>query len=181
MLTEKQHEIIEQIKQEFESHNQVIDLRKKDSSLFNFEGIISHVQERDDFIAEQYASNIANYRAVELSVLDEIDILNKELKLLGFVAYLREEYNKHGNIWNWQVYLSKINASSNQDRNLMTLGVHIDYEELFFKDKRISGHHRIFPTYKYGYSNYAAKDMVSLFKIDKVREHLTRYWERYNK
>jgi len=52
MLTEKQNQIIDQIKQEFENHNQVIDLRKNQKSRFNFESIISEIQRREDFISE---------------------------------------------------------------------------------------------------------------------------------
>lgn len=181
MLTEKQNEIIEQIKQEFESHNQSIDLRKKSSSLLNLQTIISDIQERDDFIEEQHAINLANYKVVEQQVLEEVKVLNDELKVLGFHAELDVHVDRKGSTHNWGVRLSKINAESGEHKNFMALYIEIKRNHyIYFKEKRIDHLWQILPQYEWRYSNYRASNFVALLKNDYVRDHLSHYWEKFN-
>ena len=181
MLTEKQNEIIEQIKQEFESHNRSVDLRKKSSSFLNLQTIISDIQERDDYIEEQYAINLANYKVVEQQVQEEIKVLNDELKVLGFYAELHTHFDPKGGSCSWDVRLSKINAESSQHKNFMALHIEIKRTQyVFFKEKRIDNLCQILAQYDWRYSNYRASNFVALLKNDYVRDHLSYYWEKFN-
>lgn len=181
MLTEKQNEIIEQIKQEFESHNRSIDLRKKSSSLLNLQTIISDIQERDDLIEEQYAMNLANYKVVEQQVLEEVKVLNDELKVLGFHAEFYPHFDPKGGTTIWDVRLSKINAESKEHKNFMVLYIEIKRNHYtYFKEKRIDNLCQILPQYDWRYSNYRASNFVALLKNDYVRDHLSHYWEKFN-
>lgn len=181
MLTEKQNQIIEQIKQEFENHNQSIDLRKKSSSLLNLQTIISDVQERDDYIEEQYAINLANYKVVEQKVQEEIKVLNDELKVLGFHAELYTHIDHKGSYHSWDVRLSKINGTRREHEYFMVLHVEIKINSnIYFKEKRISNLWQILPQYEWRYSNYRASNFVALLKNDYVRDHLSYYWEKFN-
>jgi hypothetical protein len=178
MLTTKQNEIIEQIKQEFESHNQVIDLRKQRTSLFNFESIISDIQEKEDFLAEQAKINIASYATIEYQVYQELKLLNNELKVLGLVASLYANVSEKGSCFDWSVFLSKINAKTNHDKNLMSINVIIEREKLSHKAKIIEGFWNVIPKYQWRYSSYISKDIVTLMKNEYIREHLTSVWQR---
>lgn len=181
MLTQKQNEIIEQIKQEFESHNQIIDLRKKSSSLLNLQTIISDIQERDNLIEEQYAINLANYRVVEQQVLEEVKVLNDELKVLGFHAELHVRVDCKGSTHNWDVRLSKINAESRERIDFMVLHLEIKRNHyVYFKEKRIDNLWQILPEYKWRYSSYTASNVIALLKNDYVKDHLGYYWEKFN-
>ena len=108
MLTEKQNQIIDEIKQEFESHNELINSRKQTSSLLNLESIISDIEERDNLIEEMMVINLSNYGAIQVKVEEEIEVLNRELKVLGFEAELIFKQDPKGSIRHWNVYLSKI-------------------------------------------------------------------------
>lgn len=181
MLTEKQNEIIEQIKQEFESHNRSIDLRKKSSSLLNLQTIISDIQERDDFIEEQYAINLANYKVIEQQVREEVKVLNDELKVLGFYGTLYPHVDQKGSIHSWDVRLSKINSESKEQINFMALHIQIKRNHYtYFKEKRIDNLWQILPQYEWRYSNYRGSNFVALLKNDYVRDHLSYYWEKFN-
>lgn len=182
MLTQKQNEIIEQIKQEFESHNQVIDLRKQSSSLLNLQTIISDIQERDDFIEEQMTTNLANYRVIKEKVEEEIAVLNRELKVLGFCADLRMTVNPRGNVCHWNVHLNRIDAESNEYKNFMTLVIAITTNDhVYFNEKLIDKLCLVSSEYTWRYNHYSATNVISLLKNDYLRDHLSYYWEKFNK
>lgn len=180
MLTTKQNEIIEQIKQEFESHNQVIDLRKQSSSLLNLNTIISDIQERDDFIEEQMSINLANYKVIKEKVEEEIVVLNRELEVLGFCADLKMTVNPRGNVCHWNVNLNTI--ESNEYKNFMNLVIAITTnEDVYFNGKRIHKLCLVSSDYTWRYDHYSTTDVISLLKNDYVRDHLSYYWEKFNK
>ena len=180
MLTLKQNEIIEQIKQEFESHNELINSRKQSSSLLNLNTIISDIQERDDFIEEQMSINLANYRVVKEKVEEEIAVLNRELKVLGFCADLKMSLNPRGNICHWNVNLNRI--ESNEYKNFMTLVISITTNDhVYFNEKRIDKLCLVSTQYTWFYGGYRATNVISLLKNDYVRDHLSNYWEKFNK
>ena len=182
MLTLKQTEIIEQIKQEFESHNQVIDLRKQSSSLLNLNTIISDIQERDDFIEEQMAINLANYKVIKEKVEEEVAVLNRELEVLGFCADLTTSVNPRGRVSHWNVHLSKINTDSKECINFMTIGILITRDDhVQFNKKQIDNLSAISTLYTWYYGSYRATNVISLLKNDYVRDHLSYYWEKFNK
>ena len=182
MLTPKQNEIIEQIKQEFESHNELINSRKKSSSLLNLQTIISDIQERDEFIEEQHAINLANYKVVEQQFLEEVKVLNRELEVIGFRGEPYVNIHPNGSSHVWNVNLSKINSELNEHKNFMTLYVEVKRNHyIYFKEKRIDNLWQILPQYEWRYSNYRGSDFVALLKNDYVRDHLAHYWEKFNK
>jgi hypothetical protein len=182
MLTPKQNEIIEQIKQEFESHNDSINSRKKSSSLLNLETIISDIQERENLIEEQFAINLANYRAVYEKVQEEIEVLNRELKVLGFYAcLLRNRYDSKGEVDKWGIDLITINPQNDGQKRFMSMYVQLKRNHVYFRGKRIDNLHEILPQYTWHYSNYRADNVISLMKNDYLKEHLGYYWERFNK
>lgn len=180
MLTQKQIEIIEQIKQEFESHNQAIDLRKKSSSLLNLQTIISDIQERDDYIEQQHVINLANYKVVEQQVREEVKALNNELEVIGFHAELHPQFDPKGSINLWDVRLSRINVESREHFMSLYVVIKTNYY-VYFKEKRIDNICQILPQYKWRYCNYSCDNFVALFKNDRVRDHLAHYWEKFNK
>jgi hypothetical protein len=181
MLTQKQNQIIDEIKQEFESHNELINSRKQTSSLLNLESIISDIQERDNLIEEMMVINLSNYGAIRVKVEEEIELLNRELKVLGFEAELFFKQNPKGSIRHWNVYLSKINAQKNAEESFMSMEVNIEVSDLYFKGKPVDDIVKILPKYKWGYGMYTSEDVISLMKSETIREHLAKYWERFNK
>lgn len=182
MLTTKQNEIIEQIKQEFESHNQVIDLRKQSSSLLNLQTIISDIQERDDFIEEAMVANLANYRVIKEKVQEEIVVLNRELEVIGFCADISPNANPRGRIVHWNVHLSKINTESKECINFMTLVIQITINDhVYFNEKRIDDLCLVSSDYTWRYNHYSNTNVISLLKNDYLRDHLSYYWEKFNK
>ena len=182
MLTPKQTEVIEQIKQEFESHNELINSRKQSSSLLNLQTIISDIQERDDFIEETMVTNLANYRVIKEKVQEEIVVLNRELEVIGFCADISLNANPRGRISHWNVYLSKINAESKECINFMTIGINIIRDDhAYFNEKQIDNLSIISTQYTWFYNHYSATNVISLLKNDYVRDHLSYYWEKFNK
>ena len=180
MLTLKQNEIIEQIKQEFESHNQVIDLRKQSSSLLNLQNIISDIQERDDFIEETMVTNLANYKVIKEKVEEEIVVLNRELEVLGFCAELNLSVNPRGRVSHWNVHLNRI--ESNECKNFMNLVIAITLNDhVYFNEKQIDNLCLVSSDYVWRYNHYSATNVISLLKNDYVRDHLSYYWEKFNK
>lgn len=176
MLTEKQNQIIDQIKQEFEKHNQVIDLRKNKTSLFNFEGIISEIQRREDFISELQKINIAEYNVIEANVREEIEVLNSELKTLGFVAELEPKYSATGGIDKWMIHIGKIGAETIHDKRIAWIEVHINRTEILFVGKKIEGYYRVNTNYTFSF-NGCIGSFPSIFKNERVRERLAFLWE----
>jgi hypothetical protein len=182
MLTTKQNEIIEQIKQEFESHNQVIDLRKQSSSLLNLQTIISDIQERDDFIEETMVTNLANYRVIKEKVQEEIVVLNRELEVIGFCADISPNANPRGRVSHWNVRLNRIDSESKECINFMTLVISITINDhIYFNEKRIDDLCLVSSDYTWRYNHYSATNVISLLKNDYVRDHLSYYWEKFNK
>lgn len=183
MLTEKQNEIIEQIKQEFEAHNHAIDLRKKSKSIFGFESIISESQEKEDLIKETEHMNVVNYNVIREKVLADIELLNEELELLGFWAHVGSdnEISPSGRVRTWYFRISKLNAQSNQERNLMSFNIFIDCKKLTLRKKEIPGILQILPTFRYRYCGNFADDLPELFKNDTVKDSLLEYYERFIK
>lgn len=181
MLTQKQNEIIDQIKQEFESHNELINSRKQTSSILNLESIISDIEERDNLIEEMMVINLSNYGAIQVKVEEEIEVLNRELKVLGFEAELIFKQNPKGSIRHWNVYLSKINAQKSAEESFMSIEVNIEVSDIYFKGKPIDDIVKILPKYNWKYSKYTSEDVISLMKNETIREHLANYWERFNK
>jgi hypothetical protein len=180
MLTLKQNEIIEQIKQEFENHNQVIDLRKQSSSLLDLQTIISDIQERDDFIEETMVTNLANYKVIKEKVEEEIVVLNRELEVLGFCAYLNLSVNPRGRVSHWNVHLNRI--ESNECKNFMTIGIQITRDDhAYFNKKQIDNLSIISTQHTWYYNHHSATNVISLLKNDYVRDHLSYYWEKFNK
>ena len=181
MLTQKQNEIIDQIKQEFESHNELINSRSQTSSILNLGSIISDIQERDDLIEEQMAINIANYKVIETKVREEVHVLNRELEVLGFYAVLESRYHARGDVSQWTLAISKKCAELNAEKRFMHIYLNIGRDYLKFKGKRIDDIYQILTNYRWSYSNYSSEDLMSLMKNETVREHLANYWERFNK
>lgn len=181
MLTQKQNEIIDQIKQEFESHNELINSRSQTSSILNLESIISDIEERDNLIEEMMVINLSNYGAIQVKVEEEIEVLNRELKVLGFESELIFKQNPTGSIRHWNVYLSKINPQKNAEESFMSIEVNIEASDIYFKGKPIDGIVKILPKYNWKYSRYTSEDVISLMKNETIREHLANYWERFNK
>lgn len=183
MLTEKQNEIIEQIKQEFEAHNHAIDLRKKSKSIFGFESIISESQEKEDLIKETEHLNVVNYHVIRDKVLTDIGLLNEELETIGFWAHFAPEnrIDPTGRTRIWYFRISKVNAESNQERNLMSFMIYIDTKELTCRDKVVNGMSQILPTFRYGYSSHFSEVLPKLFKNNRVKDDLLEYYERYIK
>ena len=177
MLTQKQNQIIDEIKQEFESHNELINSRKQTSSLLNLESIISDIEERDNLIEEMMVINLSNYGAIRVKVEEEIEVLNRELKVLGFEAKLIFKQNPKGSIRHWNVELYKISTG----KEFMSMEVNIRVSDLYFKGKPVDGIVKILPKYKWGYSRYTSEDVISLMKNETIREHLAHHWERLNK
>ncbi len=176
MLTEKQNQIIDQIKQEFENHNQVIDLRKNQKSRFNFESIISEIQRREDFISELKQINIAEYKVIEANVREEIEVLNSELKTLGFVAELESKHSATGEIKKWMIHIGKIGAETIHDKRIEWIEVYISTTEILFVGKKIEGYYRVNPNYSFCFNGYWGS-FESLFKKERVRERLAFLWE----
>ena len=181
MLTQKQNQIIDEIKQEFESHNELINSRKQTSCLLNLESIISDIEERDNLIEEMMVINLSNYGAIRVKVEEEIEVLNRELKVLGFEAELIFKQDPKGSIRHWNVYLSKINAQKNAEKWFMSMEVNIRVSDPYFKGKPVDGIVKVLPNYKWRYSRYTSEDVISLMKNETIREHLAHYWEKFNK
>ena len=176
MLTEKQNQIIEQIKQEFENHNQVIDLRKNQKSRFNFESIISEIQRREDFISELKQINIAEYNVIEANVREEIEVLNSELEILGFVAELEPKHSATGGIDKWMIHIGKIGAEKIHDKRIAWIEVYINRTEILFVGKKIEGYYRVNTNYTFSFNGYIGS-FSALFKNERVRERLAFLWE----